>query len=181
MRKHLPAVATAVALVAVPTAAAYSPKQYEYLYPKAVEKVGAEQVGRNIVEDGMPSKGGKRKATKAEVHRSIDVMQRWLNPPKLKPVAQVRAAPDQDQAPQQAAQESVPAQGGGAGGDMASIRQCESGGNYSTNTGNGYYGAYQFSQETWNAYGGSGNPAQASPAEQGRIAAKAPRSSWPNC
>lgn len=30
------------------------------------------------------------------------------------------------------------------------LRQCESGGNYQTNTGNGYYGAYQFSQSTWN-------------------------------
>jgi resuscitation-promoting factor RpfB len=29
------------------------------------------------------------------------------------------------------------------------LRQCESGGNYQTNTGNGYYGAYQFSQSTW--------------------------------
>lgn len=30
------------------------------------------------------------------------------------------------------------------------LRMCESGGNYKTNTGNGYYGAYQFSQSTWN-------------------------------
>lgn len=29
------------------------------------------------------------------------------------------------------------------------LRMCESGGNYQTNTGNGYYGAYQFSQSTW--------------------------------
>ncbi|MBM3209749.1 DUF348 domain-containing protein [Candidatus Saccharibacteria bacterium] len=34
---------------------------------------------------------------------------------------------------------------------LAALRQCETGGNYSTNTGNGYYGAYQFSQPTWNA------------------------------
>jgi uncharacterized protein YabE (DUF348 family) len=30
------------------------------------------------------------------------------------------------------------------------LRMCESHGNYQTNTGNGYYGAYQFSQSTWN-------------------------------
>lgn len=30
------------------------------------------------------------------------------------------------------------------------LRMCESGGNYQTNTGNGYYGAYQFSASTWN-------------------------------
>jgi len=34
------------------------------------------------------------------------------------------------------------------------IAQCESGGNWHINTGNGYYGGLQFSQGTWNAYGG---------------------------
>jgi uncharacterized protein YabE (DUF348 family) len=34
---------------------------------------------------------------------------------------------------------------------LSKLRQCESGGNYQTNTGNGYYGAYQFSASTWNS------------------------------
>src|SRR6476659_6762334 len=34
------------------------------------------------------------------------------------------------------------------------VAQCESSGNWSINTGNGYYGGLQFSQSTWNAYGG---------------------------
>ena len=50
--------------------------------------------------------------------------------------------------------------------DWANIRQCESGGNYSINTGNGYYGAYQFDLGTWRSVGGSGRPSDASPAEQ---------------
>jgi LysM repeat protein len=54
----------------------------------------------------------------------------------------------------------------GAGGILARIRQKESGGNYATNTGNGYYGAYQFDLQTWRGVGGSGLPSQASPAEQ---------------
>ncbi len=33
--------------------------------------------------------------------------------------------------------------------DWAALRECESGGNYGINTGNGYFGAYQFSQSTW--------------------------------
>jgi len=33
---------------------------------------------------------------------------------------------------------------------LLDLRNCESGGNYQTNTGNGYYGAYQFSIATWN-------------------------------
>ena len=54
----------------------------------------------------------------------------------------------------------------GAGGLLARVRQHESGGNYATNTGNGYYGAYQFDQRTWSGVGGSGLPSNASPAEQ---------------
>ena len=47
-----------------------------------------------------------------------------------------------------------------------SLRQCESSGRYDINTGNGYYGAYQFNLATWRSVGGSGYPNQASPAEQ---------------
>jgi uncharacterized protein YabE (DUF348 family) len=36
---------------------------------------------------------------------------------------------------------------------LAKLRQCESGGNYQDNTGNGYYGAYQFSSGTWSSLG----------------------------
>ena len=57
-----------------------------------------------------------------------------------------------------------------AGGVWASLRQCESGGNYQTDTGNGYYGAYQFSLQTWWGLGFSGLPNQASPAVQDRAA-----------
>ncbi|MBP2184100.1 hypothetical protein JOM49_005626 [Amycolatopsis magusensis] len=48
----------------------------------------------------------------------------------------------------------------------AKLRMCESGGRYETNTGNGYYGAYQFDLPTWRSVGGAGRPDQAAPAEQ---------------
>lgn len=68
---------------------------------------------------------------------------------------------------------------------LANIRACESGGNYSADTGNGYYGAYQFSWGTWASVGGSGNPALASPAEQDMRAQmminSGRRGEWPNC
>jgi LysM repeat protein len=54
----------------------------------------------------------------------------------------------------------------GTPGILARVRQRESGGNYADNTGNGYYGAYQFSLGTWESVGGSGLPSSASPAEQ---------------
>jgi LysM repeat protein len=42
-----------------------------------------------------------------------------------------------------------------------SVAQCESSGNWSINTGNGYYGGLQFSQSTWNAFGGQQYAARA--------------------
>jgi nucleoid-associated protein YgaU len=41
------------------------------------------------------------------------------------------------------------------------VAQCESSGNWAINTGNGYYGGLQFSQSTWNAYGGQQYAARA--------------------
>ncbi len=68
---------------------------------------------------------------------------------------------------------------------LAQIRQCESGGNYSTNTGNGFYGAYQFTQQTWNGLGYSGLPSNAPPAVQdqaaAQLAAQSGYSPWPVC
>ena len=53
------------------------------------------------------------------------------------------------------------------GGDKwANLRRCESGGNYASNTGNGFYGAYQFDLQTWRSVGGSGLPSAAEPWEQ---------------
>ena len=46
------------------------------------------------------------------------------------------------------------------------LAQCESGGNWSINTGNGYYGGLQFSLATWRSVGGSGLPSDASREEQ---------------
>ena len=73
-----------------------------------------------------------------------------------------------------------------AGGDSwEAVRQCESGGNYSTNTGNGYYGAYQFNMQTWRGLGMSGRPSDASPAVQDqaarRLAGQYGMKPWPNC
>lgn len=71
-------------------------------------------------------------------------------------------------------------------GELAAIRACEQGtAGYATNTGNGYYGAYQFSLSTWASVGGTGNPANASPAEQDMRAQMmidaGRRGEWPNC
>ncbi|MEO5662306.1 MAG: ubiquitin-like domain-containing protein [Nocardioides sp.] len=66
------------------------------------------------------------------------------------------------------------------------LAQCESGGNWAINTGNGYYGGLQFNLGTWQAYGGSGLPSQASRETQIAIATKLRDAAggygaWPGC
>jgi resuscitation-promoting factor RpfA len=71
------------------------------------------------------------------------------------------------------------------GATWDALAECESGGNWSIDTGNGYYGGLQFSQSTWEANGGTGNPAHASRAEQIRVAenvlATQGWGAWPSC
>jgi resuscitation-promoting factor RpfA len=69
--------------------------------------------------------------------------------------------------------------------DWSGVAQCESGGNWQINTGNGYYGGLQFSLSTWRGYGGDGMPHRASRAEQIRIAERVQNGqgwgAWPSC
>ena len=71
-------------------------------------------------------------------------------------------------APQRAATTSnaQPADSNVDGGVWDQLAQCESGGNWAINTGNGYYGGLQFTQSSWEAAGGSGSPQNASKAQQ---------------
>lgn len=66
-----------------------------------------------------------------------------------------------------------------------SLAQCESGGNWSINTGNGFYGGLQFTQSSWIAAGGAGSPQNASKAEQIRVAENLLQmqgwGAWPAC
>jgi hypothetical protein len=72
-----------------------------------------------------------------------------------------------------------------SGVDWDAVAKCESGGNWSIATGNGYYGGLQFTMGTWRANGGSGSPSQASRDEQIRVAENVLRTqgikAWPVC
>lgn len=65
------------------------------------------------------------------------------------------------------------------------LAQCESGGNWATNTGNGFSGGLQFTPQTWAAYGGTGSPESASRAQQIAVAEKVQAGqgwgAWPAC
>ncbi|UFS93223.1 transglycosylase family protein [Nocardia huaxiensis] len=69
--------------------------------------------------------------------------------------------------------------------DWDGVAQCESGGNWGINTGNGYYGGLQFSHSTWVANGGTGMAHTASKEEQIRVAENVLVSqgvgAWPVC
>lgn len=74
------------------------------------------------------------------------------------------------------------------GGVWDRIAQCESGGNWHINTGNGYYGGLQFSASTWRAYGGSAYAATADGASREQQIAVATKvqgaqgwGAWPVC
>ncbi len=73
------------------------------------------------------------------------------------------------------------------GGVWDQLAQCEAGGNWAINTGNGYYGGLQFNPGTWRAYGGTGLPHENSREQQIAIAQRVVDASggtfraWPGC
>ncbi|GAA2922531.1 MULTISPECIES: transglycosylase family protein [Streptomyces] len=81
---------------------------------------------------------------------------------------------------------------GGASAATASewdaVAQCEAGGNWSINTGNGYYGGLQFSASTWSGYGGTKYAATADQATKEqqieigeKVLAGQGKGAWPVC
>jgi Transglycosylase-like domain/LysM domain len=82
----------------------------------------------------------------------------------------------------------APAPGSSGGVNWSAIAACESGGNWSANTGNGFYGGLQFTQQTWLAYGGgqyAASASQATPAQQIAVAQQVLAGqgigAWPVC
>ena len=111
---------------------------------------------------------------------------------------QEQAQPQPQPQAQTQGQASTPSESsGGSGGSMGTtgsevgddvwgkLAQCESGGNPRTNTGNGFYGMYQFTLETWQSLGGTGYPHEADAATQTAMAkklqAQAGWGQWPGC
>jgi nucleoid-associated protein YgaU len=81
-----------------------------------------------------------------------------------------------------AANAAVPA---ASGSTWDALAQCESGGNWAINTGNGFSGGLQFTPQTWAGFGGTGSPENASRAQQIAVAEKVQatqgRGAWPAC
>ncbi len=137
-------------------------KGYEVEYLNAYEKAhkAGFDVGANLVDD--------YDKPRSVVEESTERLKLWLNPPA--PVEVEESVPTS----------TATTYSGGVGGSTV---QCESGGDYSANTGNGYYGGYQFDSGTWDAYGDSSyaEASDAPPAAQDAAAASVPYDAWPNC
>jgi hypothetical protein len=135
--------------------------KYETLYQKA-DRAGGDP-GRNILSAGQTTSDGRvRPATAAELRRSIPILQRMMGA------------------------ESVAGAAGAASATLESIAACESGGDPGAIGGGGLYrGKYQFTYETWQSVGGSGDPAVAPEAEQDQRAAmllaRDGTGQWPVC
>jgi hypothetical protein len=109
-------------------------------------------------------------------------------PPARTAVAAPAAEPQANPA---VAAAPAPAATGAAYGDPADpatwdrLAQCEAGGNWARNSGNGYYGGLQFSLGTWHSVGGQGRPDQNSrevQIEMGRrLQARSGWGQWPAC
>lgn len=162
-------VVLAVALPAAAQAKAPTPRhvhRYEVLYHRVAKQFGARTPGRNIARWGTR----RGPASDAQIVRSSAVLKRMLAPPPPPPAPV--AAPSYSPAP---APPAAPVASTSSGGYSipSYIVQCESSGNYSAvNPSSGAGGAYQILPSTWAAYGGTGSPQSASPAEQNAIAAK---------
>ena len=101
------------------------------------------------------------------------------------PVAQEPVVSEPVEVPQSSAS---PVAEVASGSVWDSLAQCESGGNWAINTGNGYYGGLQFNPGTWNAYGGGQYAATADQATREQQIAVAEKvqvaqgwGAWPAC
>ena len=187
MRRRIAAVALSAVTLGVPAAAQgatsdkpdnYKPYETRYLELRHdyVKEFGLQEAGRNIVRDGYREQDGDvHVARKGEVVESADRMYAALHPQ-----APVTAASEMTTA----ATASATSTYSGAAAS-SSTAQCESGGSYTAVNPAGYYGAYQFDQQTWDAYAPAGyqgvNPASAPPAVQDQAAANVPYDAWPSC
>jgi LysM repeat protein len=106
----------------------------------------------------------------------------------LPALAVTRAVSQERTAPASASGRSTATRSASApasGGVWDRLAQCESGGNWGINTGNGYSGGLQFAPGTWRAHGGSGSAHNASRSEQIRVAERVRASqgwgAWPAC
>ena len=135
------------------------------------DPAGAASVSQRQAPIVKSTSKGKRPATvrRARYTRSRYPRSRWARPSRSARASRSAIRP-----------RAIP-----TGDVWARLRHCESGGRYNINTGNGFYGAYQFHPRTWRGLGFPGLPHQAPPEMQDDAARKLQARSgwgqWPVC
>jgi hypothetical protein len=194
MIRRLMLLASAVGALAVPGAvyADSLTEQANHLRAEVVAEFGKRATGRNIRPGVLKRDGTTRPANHAEPIAYRDVLARMLTPPAPaltgSPASEAPSSGSPSSAPGAATvQNTASTSGASSSGSLpACTWQPESGGNWSAvNSSSGAGGYYQILPSTWAAYGGTGSPQSASPAEQRAIAQKIwasqGSSAWVNC
>ena len=152
---------------------------------KKTQKVAFETVYKNTddlakgkTKVKTEGKNGERTVTYVETRHDGKVVKRKEKSSKI-------TAKATDKVVLVGTKEAAASSSGGGNGVWDRLAQCESGGNWSINTGNGFYGGLQFTASTWRAMGGTGLPHQHSRETQIAIAkklqARAGWGQWPAC
>lgn len=139
----------------------------------------AEQ--RRLAEKRLAKRKARQIAASRAAERAAAVV---LEPPI--PVQQPSPEPEHTHPePEHTHPPNEPAPESGSDDIWYELAECESGGDWGINTGNGYYGGLQFTLESWQAVGGSGYPHRASPGEQIARGQALQRvqgwGAWPSC
>jgi uncharacterized protein YabE (DUF348 family) len=150
--------------------------------PAPVKRQDDDSIMEGETETVREGRDGSRDVTYKVRFRNGDVVKRTVVKQRVlsEPVATVVKVGTK-QAPE------TPTANFASGGTVwDQIAQCESGGNWAANTGNGYYGGLQFNPGTWRSYGGSGMPHENSREQQIAVAervaaAEGGYGAWPHC
>jgi hypothetical protein len=148
-----------------------------HLRAEVVRTLGSRTPGRDIVRQGILEHGKTRRPTRAELVSYQDALARML----------ASTVPASESAAGSSADSTTSSASAAAAGSLPTCTwQPESGGDWSAvNPSSGAGGRYQIMPSTWAAYGGTGLPQDASPAEQTAVAERIMQSqgpsAWVNC
>ena len=138
----------------------------------------------NVLVAAVP--GTREVTTRITTVNGVESARESISETELTPATAARISRGTKAAPAAATSAAAPAVAGGSVWDT--LAQCESGGNWSINTGNGYHGGLQFSASTWAAYGGTAYAPTANLATREQQIAIAERTqasqgwgAWPAC
>lgn len=149
---------------------------------KVVVRHGQKTAGRDIIRDGVvfinsAHDEATRRPKLAELRKYKNQLAKILRPV---PSYLKRTVGPPAQAPAGVQTAGEVSRGGSSNGMVNP--NCESGGDPTAVDPSGQYrGKYQFDRQTWERFGGTGDPAAASEAEQDRVAARVTYDAWPNC